>query len=183
MNPKWKDLYVSVNLSPKQLGDPTLLERTRAILLEHGLETRHLKYEITERDAINPGEDVLPVLKSFQNAGIQLSLDDFGTGYSSLSYLNQLPASSMKIDRSFVVSMDRSNTGHKVISSILLLGQGLGMEIIAEGIETSEQREQLSAMGCGLGQGYLFARPMPFPAVIDYLNKDQFLGAVASASK
>lgn len=183
VNPKWKDLYVSVNLSPKQLGDPAILERTRSILLEHGLETRHLKYEITERDAINPGEDVLPVLESFQKAGIQLSLDDFGTGYSSLSYLNQLPASSMKIDRSFVVSMDRSNTGRKVISSILLLGQGLDMEIIAEGIETSEQREQLSAMGCGLGQGYLFARPMPFPAVIDYLNKDQFLGAVASASK
>ncbi|MCP4092524.1 MAG: EAL domain-containing protein [Planctomycetes bacterium] len=180
---KWHDLYVSVNLSPKQLGDPSILERTCDILREHGLEPRHLKYEITERDAINPGEDVLPILESFQMAGIQLSLDDFGTGYSSLSYLNQLPASSMKIDRSFVVSMDRSSTGRKVISSILLLGQGLNMEIIAEGIETAEQREQLSGMGCGLGQGFLFAKPMPLPAVIAYLDKNQFLGAMASASK
>ncbi|MDP7063217.1 MAG: EAL domain-containing protein, partial [Planctomycetota bacterium] len=123
LGPQWQDLYVSVNLSAKQLDDPLILKRTRDILEEHGLEPKHLKYEITEHDAINPGEDVLPVLKSFQHAGIQLSLDDFGTGYSSLSYLNQLPASSMKIDRSFVVSMDRSSTGRKVISSILLLGQ------------------------------------------------------------
>lgn len=183
LDPQWQDLYVSVNLSPKQLGDPTILERTCAILQEHGLETKHLKYEITERDAINPGEDVLPVLESFQHAGIQLSLDDFGTGYSSLSYLNKLPAASMKIDRSFIVNMDRSSTGRKVISSILLLGQGLGMEIIAEGIETSEQREQLSGMGCSLGQGFLFAKPMPLLTVINYLQKDQFLGAMASASK
>jgi diguanylate cyclase (GGDEF)-like protein len=183
LHPQWQNLYVSVNLSPKQLGDPAILERTLSILQEQGLEPRHLKYEITERDAINPGEDVLSVLESFQHAGIQLSLDDFGTGFSSLSYLNKLPASSMKIDRSFVVNMDRSSTGHKVISSILLLGQGLDMEIIAEGIETSAQREQLSGMGCGLGQGFLFAKPMPLPAVIDYLDKGQFLGAMASASK
>lgn len=183
LNPAWEKLFVSVNLSPQQLSDPELLQRILEILREYKLEPSHLKLEITERDAINPGEDVLPVLESFQQAGIQLSLDDFGTGYSSLSYLNRLPASSMKIDRSFVVNMDRSRVGHKVISSILLMGQGLDMEIIAEGIETSEQREQLMSMGCKLGQGFLFAKPMPHADVLSYLTKGQYDAAAKSVSK
>jgi diguanylate cyclase (GGDEF)-like protein len=183
LRPKWRNLFVSVNLSPQQLRDPNLLTRVLSILSEYALEPRHLKLEITERDAVNPGEDVLPVLESFQQAGIQLSLDDFGTGYSSLSYLNRLPASSMKIDRSFVVNMDRSTVGHKVISSILLMGQGLEMEIIAEGIETPEQREQLISMGCMLGQGFLFAKPMPQDELLLYMMKGQYDAASTSASK
>jgi diguanylate cyclase (GGDEF)-like protein len=183
LDPAWQKLFVSVNLSPQQLSDELLLDRVLAILREFELQPCHLKLEITERDAVNPGEDVLPVLESFQKAGIQLSLDDFGTGYSSLSYLNRLPASSMKIDRSFVVNMDRSSVGHKVISSILLMGQGLDMEIIAEGIETSEQREQLMSMGCQLGQGFLFAKPMPHAEVLAYLTMGQYDAASKSASK
>lgn len=183
LDPAWENLFVSVNLSPQQLSDPKLLQRVLEILRDYQLQPSHLKLEITERDAINPGEDVLPVLESFQQAGIQLSLDDFGTGYSSLSYLNRLPASSMKIDRSFVVNMDRSRTGHKVISSILLMGQGLDMEIIAEGIETKEQREQLISMGCQFGQGFLFAKPMPLVDVLSYLIKDQYEAASKSVSK
>jgi EAL domain-containing protein (putative c-di-GMP-specific phosphodiesterase class I) len=175
LDPRWRDLYVSVNLSPQLLQDITLLDRTRQILAQYDLEPRHLKLEITERDAVQPGKDILPLLEAFRRVGIELSLDDFGTGYSSLSYLNRLPASAIKIDRSFVLNMDRGSTGHKVISSILLMGQGLNMEIIAEGIETTSQREMLLTMGCRLGQGFLFAKPMPPPEVMEYLAGGQYV--------
>ena len=169
-DPRWRDLYVSVNISAQQLAEATTLSRTLEILAAHGLEPRHLKLEITERDAVSPNDAILPRLEAISQSGISLSLDDFGTGYSSLSYLNRLPTTSIKIDRSFIVNMDRTHTGTKVIASIMLMAEGLHLDIVAEGIETEEQREILLGMGCRIGQGFLFAKAMPAAEVLEYLN-------------
>ncbi len=166
---KWKDLFVSVNLSLQQLRDPSLLERTLRILNRYNLKPQHLHFEITEREAMLSLDEILPVLDSIHQSGIHLSLDDFGTGYNSLSQLNQLPISMLKIDRSFVVNMERSHTGHKVISTILLLAQGLEMRPIAEGIETTEQCASLLKLGCQLGQGFLFSHPLDSEQILAYL--------------
>ncbi|MGB0952841.1 MAG: EAL domain-containing protein [Planctomycetota bacterium] len=183
LHPKWRELFVSVNLSVQQLRDPSLLDRTKRILARYGLQPRHLHLEITEREAMHSAEDVLPMLEEIHKSGIRLSLDDFGTGYNSLSYLNRLPAHSMKIDRSFVVNMERTQTGHKVISSILLLAQGLDLDTIAEGIETEEQREKLVELGCRLGQGFLFARALEPSLLLAFLEEDQRLAEPAESSK
>ena len=175
LHPRWKDLFVSVNLSIQQLRDPTLLERTLHLLSRYGLKPHHLHLEITEREAMHSSEELLPLLEEIHRSGISLSLDDFGTGYNSLSYLNRLPVASMKVDRSFVVNMERSHTGHKVISSILLLAQGLELDTVAEGIETQEQLDQLHQLGCRLGQGYLFAKALEPGRVAEYLESGQRL--------
>lgn len=183
LHPKWRELFVSVNLSVQQLRDPSLLDRTKRILARYGLQPRHLHLEITEREAMHSAEDVLPMLEEIHKSGIRLSLDDFGTGYNSLSYLNRLPAHSMKIDRSFVVNMERTQTGHKVISSILLLAQGLDLDTIAEGIETEAQREKLVELGCRLGQGFLFARALEPSLLLAFLEDDQRLEVPSESSK
>lgn len=183
LHPKWRDLFVSVNLSVQQLRDPSLLDRAKSILQRYGLKPEHLHLEITEREAMHSTEDILPMLEGLRKSGIRLSLDDFGTGYNSLSHLNRLPAHSMKIDRSFVVNMERNHTGHKVISSILLLAQGLDLDTIAEGIETEEQRVKLYELGCRLGQGFLFARALEPSLVHAYLEGDYRPGVPVSGSK
>ncbi|MFK5956545.1 MAG: EAL domain-containing protein [Planctomycetota bacterium] len=183
LHPRWKDLFVSVNLSVQQLRDPSMLERTLRILTRYGLRPRHLHLEVTEREALNTSEEVIPLLESIHRSGISLSLDDFGTGYNSLNYLNSLPVGLIKIDRSFVVNMSRSHTGHKVISTILLLAHGLELDTIAEGIETKEQLQELFDLGCRLGQGFLFAKALEPSLLADYLENGHRLGAATIGSK
>lgn len=183
LNPKWKDLFVSVNLSVQQLREPSMAERTLRILTRYGLRPRHLHLEVTERESLDTSEEVIPVLEEIHRSGINISLDDFGTGYNSLNYLNSLPVSLIKIDRSFVVNMSRSHTGHKVISTILLLAQGLELDTIAEGIETEEQMQQIYQLGCRLGQGFLFAKALEPSMVSDYLERGQRLGVGNIGSK
>lgn len=181
--PKWSDLFVSVNLSVQQLRDPSMLERTLRILTRYGLKPRHLHLEITEREGLNSSEEVMPILEQIRHSGIALSLDDFGTGYNSLKYLNSMPVGLIKIDRSFVVNMTRSRSGHKVVSTILLLAQGLELDTIAEGIETEEQLQQIYSLGCRLGQGFLFAKALEPSLIADYLEGGHRLGAGSIGSK
>lgn len=183
LDPKWSDLFVSVNLSVQQLRDPSMVERTLRILTRYGLKPKHLHLEVTEREALNTSDEVIPILEEIHHSGISLSLDDFGTGYNSLNYLNSLPVGLIKIDRSFVVNMSRSRTGHKVISTILLLAQGLELDTIAEGIETEEQLQQIYSLGCRLGQGFLFAKALEPSLIADYLERGQRLGASNIGSK
>jgi diguanylate cyclase (GGDEF)-like protein/PAS domain S-box-containing protein len=153
-------LAVSVNLSAKQLMHPTLTRQVKEILLDTGLEPSQLKLEVTESTVMEHSEKSLGVLSELDALGIALSTDDFGTGYSSLSYLQRFPFDRLKIDRSFVTVMDDNEKSRAIVKTILMLGENLGIEVVAEGIETARQLDKLRDLGCRLGQGYLFARPI-----------------------
>lgn len=153
-------LSVSVNLSAKQLMHPSLAEKVRNILTETGLDPKQLKLEVTESTVMEHRERSLSVLNELSGLGIRLSTDDFGTGYSSLSYLQQFPFDRLKIDRSFINRLGNDKKSDAIVKTILMLGANLGLEVVAEGIETEAQLELLQILGCKLGQGYLFARPV-----------------------
>jgi EAL domain-containing protein (putative c-di-GMP-specific phosphodiesterase class I) len=158
--PACEHLSVSVNLSAKQLMHPGLLGQLKEILETTGLNARFLKLEVTESTVIERSEIALDVLSEIRALGISLSMDDFGTGYSSLSYLHQFPFERLKIDRSFVDKMDFDPKSEAIVRTILLLGKNLNMEVVAEGIESTRQLDLLQLLGCSLGQGFLFSRPI-----------------------
>ncbi len=164
-------LTISVNLSSKQFLQPDLIAQIKQILKETDLNARNLKLEITESVIMKHAESVMSVLQQLRSLGIQLQVDDFGTGYSSLSYLHRFPIDTLKIDRSFVSSMDdedKNNPGMpsansgatSIIGTIATLAHNLGMNVVAEGVETSEQLARLRALGCEYGQGYFFSKPV-----------------------
>ena len=162
-------LGVSVNLSAKQLMHPTLTPRVQEILLDTGLEASQLMLEVTESTVMEHSERSLKVLSELDQLGVTLSTDDFGTGYSSLSYLQKFPFERLKIDRSFIHEMDKDEKSAAIVKTILMLGENLNIEVVAEGIETAGQLEKLRSLGCTAGQGYLFSRP------IDHEAADAFL--------
>jgi len=153
-------LSVSVNLSAKQLVHPKLTAQVGKILTETGLSPRQLKLEVTESTVMEHSEKSLGVLRELHELGISLSTDDFGTGYSSLSYLHRFPFSRLKIDRSFVSKMDDDEKSEAIVKTILMLGENLNIEVVAEGVENGMQLELLRALGCRLGQGYIFSQPV-----------------------
>jgi EAL domain-containing protein (putative c-di-GMP-specific phosphodiesterase class I) len=153
-------IALSVNLSAKQFGQADLVERIRDVLRESGLDPRHLKLEITESAIIdNPGS-AGAMLAQLKELGIQVQMDDFGTGYSSLSSLHSLPLDGLKIDRSFVGRMPGNPATRQMVKTIALLARGLDLAVIAEGVETAEQLDEVRAMGCDYAQGFLIAPPL-----------------------
>ncbi|HYN84126.1 MAG TPA: EAL domain-containing protein [Pyrinomonadaceae bacterium] len=152
-------LYISVNLSGKQFTQPNLIERVRTIVEKTKLDPRSLKLEITESVVMENIETATEMLKDLRALGVQLSIDDFGTGYSSLSYLHRFPIDTLKIDRSFVTRMVENNENSEIVRTIVMLAQTLGMDVVAEGVETKEQLALLRKLGCESGQGYYFSRP------------------------
>jgi EAL domain-containing protein (putative c-di-GMP-specific phosphodiesterase class I) len=148
---------LAINISPMQLKDPWLSARLLAILTEYGFSPSRLIVEVTENAIIEDIPHVATVFSSLQNAGIRIALDDFGKGYSSLNHLRQLRFDHLKIDSSFVLSMDASES-LKIVSAIAGLGQALGMPVTAEGVETEASAETLRSLGCEQAQGYLFGR-------------------------
>jgi diguanylate cyclase (GGDEF)-like protein len=158
--PELSSLMISVNLSSKQLMQPDLVEQVDQVLRETGLAPEHLKLEITESVIMEHPPSANEVLGRLKDRGIQLSLDDFGTGYSSLSYLHRFPIDTLKVDRSFVNRIDAEDGDPVIVQTIVALAHNLGMQVIAEGVETEEQVNRLKAMGCEYGQGYFFARPV-----------------------
>jgi diguanylate cyclase (GGDEF)-like protein/PAS domain S-box-containing protein len=153
-------LTISVNLSFKQLAGPDLAEEVTRILADTGLDPATLNLEMTESSIMENAEVALATLLRFKTMNIGLEIDDFGTGYSSLSYLSKLPFDTVKIDRSFVNELGSADDTRGVIKTILLLAQSLGMDVIAEGVETPEQVAGLTAMGCKSAQGYYFSEPV-----------------------
>ncbi len=151
---------VSVNLSGRQIADPDLVADVGRILEESGIDPRTLTLEITESVLIQDVEATVAAFRALKALGIRLAIDDFGTGYSSLSYLRQFPIDILKIDRSFVASLDGSDDSLGLVRSILDLGSTLRLDTVAEGIETVEQHRILQGLGAHRGQGYLFARPL-----------------------
>ncbi|AGL18016.1 bifunctional diguanylate cyclase/phosphodiesterase [Actinoplanes sp. N902-109] len=175
--PGARDVRLSVNLSPKQVVQPTLVDVIRTILAETGFPAGHLVLEITEGVVLEPDEFAVARLKTLSDMGIRLAVDDFGTGYSALSYLRRLPVDILKIDRSFVTDLADDPEARTVAEAVVRLGMAFRMDVVAEGIETAEQARELSAMGCGFGQGYHFYRPLDGPAAAAALraSADQLL--------
>jgi diguanylate cyclase (GGDEF)-like protein/PAS domain S-box-containing protein len=165
-------LSTSVNLSAKQLVHPHLCSQIREVLRETGLDPRHLKLEVTESTVMENSERSLSVLSELSELGVSLSTDDFGTGYSSLSYLHQFPFRRLKIDRSFINKMDEDEKSAAIVKTILMLGENLDIEVVAEGIETEYQLELLRSLGCRLGQGYVFSEPVDASAAAELLTRD-----------
>jgi diguanylate cyclase (GGDEF)-like protein/PAS domain S-box-containing protein len=151
---------MSVNLSSKQLQEPNLVEQITQILHETGLAHRCLKLEIIENLLMEDATVAAVILRGLEAEGIQLSIDDFGTGHSSLSYLHRFPLHTLKIDRSFISGFASKTGDTEIVRAIISLAHVLGMDVVAEGIETAEQAAQLRALGCELGQGYFFSRPL-----------------------
>jgi Amt family ammonium transporter len=164
-------LMMSVNLSALQLRDPALPEHVAQVLETHGLEGRHLKLEITETCLMHSGELVSEVIIRLKALGVQIALDDFGTGYSSLAYLRRFPVDYLKIDRSFVCDLGVHSEAQGIVNAVVCLAHSLGMEGVAEGIETAEQLAEVRAMDCAYAQGYFFARPLAAEAAGALLRK------------
>ncbi len=151
---------LSVNVSGRQLDDPGFVEHVRAALADAGAPASQLVLEITESVIMRRPEDTLATLHELKALGLRLAIDDFGTGYSSLSYIQRFPVDVLKIDRSFVSGVARGGNEEELTRAIVALGGALGLRTVAEGIEDDAQRAALARLGCTLGQGFLFARPM-----------------------
>lgn len=155
-NPHNSNLSVNVNLSPKQFSDQELIEKITTIIDDYQLKSSHLKLGITETLIIENRETVSMTLTRLREIGVHVEIDDFGTGYSSLGYLNMLPVDTLKIDRSFIHQIKENNSGIEIVQTILALARSLGMNVIAEGVETNTQLESLKTLGCDYVQGFLF---------------------------
>jgi EAL domain-containing protein (putative c-di-GMP-specific phosphodiesterase class I) len=153
-------LEMSVNLSPRQISDPNLLGMVRRILAETGNPPLSLGLELTETSLIEEEENARRVLAEMRALGVRLMLDDFGTGYASLAYLNSLRFDVLKIDRSFVSQLETDANSTAIVRTVLGLARDLEMDVIAEGIENEVQLRMLAEMGCEMGQGYYFSRPL-----------------------
>jgi EAL domain-containing protein (putative c-di-GMP-specific phosphodiesterase class I) len=162
---RWPDLFVAVNLSPVQIRSQGLVELVRGVVATSGMAASRVVLEITEGVLIENPEETQTKLEALRALGVSTALDDFGSGYSSLSYLQKFPFDRLKIDRAFVASLGTTGNSGAIIQSIVTLGHALGMKVLAEGIETNEQRVLLRLAGCDEMQGFLFAKACPADAI------------------
>ena len=169
------DLKMSINLSRRQFLQTDLVEQFAATLDALGLDGRHVQLEITESMIMGDIEKAEQLMDSLKRLGVKLAIDDFGTGYSSLSYLHKFPTDTLKIDRSFVGRMDASREDQEIVHTIISLGHKLGMQLVAEGVETDLQLNLLRQLGCEMGQGYYFARPADSSRVPDLMANPSYL--------
>ena len=151
---------IGVNLFAAQFAAGTLEQVVETALRRHGLTPADLEIEVTETVALRPGDHTLATLRALRTAGMHVALDDFGTGFASLTTLKQLPVTRLKIDRSFVGDIVDAPHSAAIVAAIVSLADRLGLEVVAEGVETEEQRATLVKLGCRGGQGYLFGRPV-----------------------
>jgi diguanylate cyclase (GGDEF)-like protein/PAS domain S-box-containing protein len=171
--PSLGPLSMSVNLSGRQIADPRLLEEIESALRSNKVEPGTFRLELTESVLMDNAETVHRILNSLKKSGVMIWVDDFGTGYSSLSYLHRFPVDGLKIDKSFVDGLDGTEQGSAMIRTILSLADNLAVDVIAEGIETTAQADQLLQLGCRRGQGYLFGRPIAAAGVPNMIDGDK----------
>jgi EAL domain-containing protein (putative c-di-GMP-specific phosphodiesterase class I) len=152
---------MSVNLSGRQLNDPTLVGRVASSIADHGIAPSRLCLEVTETALIGELGEAKATLAALSGLGVRLALDDFGTGYSTLAHLQRLDVDILKIDRSFVEQIGASDRDREIIGAITAMAHALGLSVVGEGIETDGQLGELAALGCDEGQGFLLARPQP----------------------
>jgi EAL domain-containing protein (putative c-di-GMP-specific phosphodiesterase class I) len=154
-------ISISVNISARQFRQPDFVERVLTALERTGANPDRLTLELTESVLVDNAEDVIATMNQLKACGLRFSLDDFGTGYSSLSYLKRLPLDQLKIDRAFVRDILSDDSSAAIAQAIISLGRVMGLSVVAEGVETEEQRELLDHLGCHSFQGFLFGRPLP----------------------
>jgi EAL domain-containing protein (putative c-di-GMP-specific phosphodiesterase class I) len=163
---QWPDITVSVNVSPLQFRRLDFVSMVERVLAETGFDPTRLELELTESTLLGHVESAEASMLRLKTLGVKLALDDFGTGYSSLLYLRRFPFDKLKIDRSFVLSIEKAADAAAIVHAVVSLGRGLGMKVTAEGVETAEQHLFLRAAGVHYMQGFRFGRPGE-PAEID----------------
>lgn len=168
-----RNLPVSINLSCRQFSQNTLVKNIRDILIETGFSPGNLKLEITESVFFEHHERAVQMLNQLRDSGIEINIDDFGTGYSNLGYLRKLPVSALKIDRTFVSMIDDQGNNDEIVRAIVTLARNLGLKVVAEGIETEAQLAVLNSLACESGQGFLFAEPMGFENLLEFLAENK----------
>ena len=166
-----KPLLLSVNLSCKQFAQPNLVKNIEQILRETEFSPENLKLEITETVFFEHQERAIKMLRKLRKLGIEINIDDFGTGYSNLSYLTRLPISTLKIDRTFIHSIENKNQNLEIVQTIITLARSLGMKVIAEGVETKVQLNELKKLNCEGAQGYYFSKPLSFEDTKAFIEK------------
>ena len=166
----WPDLQVAVNLSPVQFRHVDLESMLRQLIVKHAIDPRHFVLEITEGVLLEVSDRVSAVLAAIRDMGFKTALDDFGTGYSSLSYLCNFQFDKIKIDRSFISNISRVDSTKTIVKSVVTLGRALGMDIVAEGIETEFEAAMMTRFGCTEFQGFYFSRPLPVVQMVEFLK-------------
>jgi diguanylate cyclase (GGDEF)-like protein len=163
-------LPIAINLSALHFKQSSLLRDVQQTLHDHGLAANCLELELTESSILQDANATITTMNRLKQVGVYLALDDFGTGYSSLSQLKGLPLDNLKLDQSFVRGLPDDHDDLAICTAVIAMGRALGLKVIAEGVETPEQLAVLRALGCDVGQGYLFARPMPATEFLDYMR-------------
>jgi predicted signal transduction protein with EAL and GGDEF domain len=156
-----RELVLSVNVSARQFHQADFVSQVTEVIRRYDIDAALLKFELTESMLVENIEDTIATMNTLQTLGIQFSLDDFGTGYSSLQYLKRLPLNQLKIDQSFVRDLTQDGNDRAIVRTIIAMANSLNLDIIAEGVETEEQRRMLEGKGCRNFQGYLFSKPVP----------------------
>ena len=169
----FEPMRIGVNVSAQQFEDPMLIDKVRAALKETRLPPEFLELELTESCLMADPSQAGALLREIREVGVRIAIDDFGTGYSSLTYLHDFPLNALKIDKNFVQSVESNDRGGPIANMIVGLGKNLGLDVIAEGVETEGQLEYLREQGCDIAQGYLYARPEAPDDVTDWLATNQ----------
>lgn len=175
IHPGFKNLQMNVNVSSRQLRSQFLVQEVVAIIAETGIVPGNLKLEVTESAIMENPEQGASVLSELRGHGVKVAVDDFGTGYSSLAYLHQLAPDAVKIDRSFIDQITTSNDKKTIVGAIIALADGLNLDVIAEGVETIAQQRELTQMGCGFAQGFLFSKPLTPEKLFEFVTRKQYL--------
>lgn len=168
-----KTITMAINLSPKQMEQDDIVERLGEGLERHRVDPRSVKLEITETALASNASEISAKVARMRAMGVLISLDDFGTGYSSLGHLHRFPVDTLKIDKSFVDLLLTDAELSPVPRAVVGLAHSMGMDVVAEGIEHPHQLARVKEMGCEMGQGYLFSRPMPEPEAREWLSANQ----------
>jgi EAL domain-containing protein (putative c-di-GMP-specific phosphodiesterase class I) len=168
----FENLYMTVNVSPRQLDSGDMEEVVHAVLTNADMPADKLILELTETAVMSEPQTAIGHLNRLlaRNPGLRIAVDDFGTGYSSLSYLSRLPVHMLKVDKEFVQQLEDTSNG-KIVDTILKLGTSLGLHVVAEGVETETQRETLESWGCSSFQGFRFTHPLAFNELMRYLRE------------
>ena len=168
-------MRMAINVSARQFHDPALVSMVAQVLSEHGLAPERLELEITESMSMRDPEESCRILAGFKALGISIAIDDFGTGYSNLAYLHQFPVSRIKLDRGFVSKLGWQSSSHAIVEAIVSMAHKLDLQVVAEGVETVEQRDQLLRYGCDVLQGYWFSRPVDAASFAGLLQENMTL--------
>ena len=171
-HPDRKAFQMAINVSPRQFRQPNYVSEVEEVLKKSGINPSLLKIELTESLVLEDIEGSIEKMYELKQLGVTFSMDDFGTGYSSLSYLTQLPLSQLKIDKSFIDNIPGEKSNEMVTRTIIAMGEGMGINVIAEGVETQAQKEFLLANGCSFFQGYLFSHPLPNDELEAFLDEN-----------